>query len=418
MKTDSATAAKLAGLNISDRNEPGIGRIRVDIPPDKEGKPSFRWDYHMPDGEPLDDEARIADLNSLAVPPAWTDVWFCSDDRGHIQATGKDGKGRLQYRYHPEWNAIKADLKYANVDEFALSLPALRDRVEADLELKGMPLEKSVALVIQLMDEFHIRVGSDQYAKENESYGLTTLQEGHVKFIKGEKAEGKIDAVLDFVGKSGKHWRLLIEDDELASMIEASGKVGGKDKKQDLFRYEDENGKDFDIKAEHINNYIEEALEGIRYTAKDFRTWAASWKTGARLALIAESDDSDVSKIPRLMNKAAKKAEETGFQAIVTWRGRDLKRAEALAKLAESGKLPGETDKDRQATMLAVIDTVAGDLGNTRSVCRSSYIRPMFMEDWETGIFEERWANASGMKKVPGLSRDESTAVHYMRTHE
>ena len=355
MKTDSATAAKLAGLKISDRTKAGIGRTKVEIPPEVEGESTtIRWDYHLPDGKPLNDDSRIADLNALVVPPAWSDVWYCADERGHIQATGKDGKGRLQYRYHPDWNAIKADLKYANVDEFALALPALRDRVEGDLTLKGMPLEKSVALVIRLMDLFHIRVGSDQYAKENESYGLTTIQEGHVKFIKGKKAEGKIDAVLDFTGKSGKRWRLLIEDDDLASMIEASGKVGGKDKKQDLFRYEDKDGNDFDIKADHINKYIEEALDGMSYTAKDFRTWAASWKTAARLALVAESDESEVAEIPKLLEKAINEVEGTENQPIIPWRGTDLKRTEGLSKLAGNSKVPGKTDKERQATMLAV----------------------------------------------------------------
>ena len=283
MKTDSATAAKLAGLEISDREQAGISRTKVEIPAkdDEEGA-TFRWDYNHPDGSNLQDEARIEALNALAVPPAWTDVWFCPDENGHIQATGKDDKGRLQYRYHPKWNEIKADLKYANVDEFAMALPDLRDRVKADLDMVGMPMEKAVAIVITLMDEFHIRVGSDQYAQENDSYGLTTLQEGHVKFLKGEDAEGDIDAVFDFIGKSGKRWRLVIEDDLLANMIEESGKVGGKKKTQDLFRYIDDNGKDFDIKADHINKYIATVFEGLGFTAKDFRTWAASWKTPHR----------------------------------------------------------------------------------------------------------------------------------------
>jgi len=419
MKTDSATAAKLAGLEISDREQEGISRTKVEIPSEGEGDNlTFRWDYTLPDGGRLNDEERIEDLNALAVPPAWTDVWFCPDESGHIQATGKDDKGRLQYRYHPKWNEIKADLKYANVDEFAMALPDLRDRVKADLEMNGMPIEKAVAIVIRLMDEYHIRVGSDQYAQENESYGLTTLQEGHVKFIKGEKAEGDIDAVFDFIGKSGKRWRLVIDDDKLAKLIEDSGKVGGKKKTQDLFRYVDDNRKDFDIKADHINKYISDVFEGLGFTAKDFRTWAASWKTGARLALVAEASEEEISKLPMIMKKAIGKSEEDGFDPIIVWRKTVLKRAEGLAKLAEAGKLPGDSEKDRQATMLAVIDTVSGDLGNTRAVCRSSYIRPMFMEDWEAGIFEKRWVNAGQIKRVPGLSREESTAVHYMRTHE
>ena len=419
MKTDSATAAKLAGLEISDREQDGISRTKVEIPAVGDGEdPTFRWDYTLPDGGRLKDEGRIDGLNALAVPPAWTDVWFCPDKSGHIQATGKDDKGRLQYRYHPKWNEIKADLKYANVDEFAMALPDLRDRVKADLEMDGMPIEKAVAIVIRLMDEYHIRVGSDQYAQENESYGLTTLQEGHVKFIKGEEAEGEIDVVFDFTGKSGKRWRLVIEDDQLAMLIEDSGKVGGKKKTQDLFRYVDDNGKDFDIKADHINKYISDVFEGLGFTAKDFRTWAASWKTGARLALVAEASEGEVAKLPIIMKKAIGESEESEVDPIIVWKKTVLKRAGGLAKLAEAGKLPGDSEKDRQATMLAVIDTVSGDLGNTRAVCRSSYIRPMFMEDWEAGIFEKRWVNASQIKRVPGLSREESTAVHYMRTHE
>ena len=419
MKTDSATAAKLAGLEISDREQAGISRTKVEIPAkdDEEGA-TFRWDYNHPDGSNLQDEARIEALNALAVPPAWTDVWFCPDENGHIQATGKDDKGRLQYRYHPKWNEIKADLKYANVDEFAMALPDLRDRVKADLDMVGMPMEKAVAIVITLMDEFHIRVGSDQYAQENESYGLTTLQEGHVKFLKGEDAEGDIDAVFDFMGKSGKRWRLVIEDDRLANMIEESGKVGGKKKTQDLFRYIDDNGKDFDIKADHINKYIATVFEGLGFTAKDFRTWAASWKTGARLALVAGASEAEIARLPKLMEKEIAKSDEEAANTIIKWKGTVLKRAEGLAKLAEEGKLPGDSEKERQATMLAVIDTVSGDLGNTRAVCRSSYIRPMFMEDWEAGRFEKRWENAAKMKRVPGLTREESTAVHYMRTHE
>jgi DNA topoisomerase-1 len=309
MKPDSATAAKLAGLIISDRKAKGITRKNIGNEED-----GIKWQYKAPKGE-LSEE-RIAEFNALAVPPAWNDIWYCSNERGHIQATGKDAKGRVQYRYHPDWIKIKADLKYAGVDEFALALPSLRERVEDDLQMKGMPLEKVVALVIRLMDIFHIRIGSDEYAKENESYGLTTLQEGHVRFIRGNKAEGKLDAVLDFTGKSGKHWHLLIEDDNLAKMIEDSGKVGGKEEKQDLFRYVADNGRDFDIKAGHINRYIEEATD-IAYTAKNFRTWAASWKTGARLALISEASEEEIRELAENI--------EIEEGEIIIWRNVQLK---------------------------------------------------------------------------------------------
>ena len=275
MKTeDSETSAEKAGLTLSDRGEPGITRERVEEPPEEEGgSPKISWNYFLPNGKPLADMERIDFLNSLAVPPAWTEVWYCSEENGHIQATGKDSNGRLQYRYHPKWNEYKSILKYQNVDEFAIALNELRREVDADLDTNEMLREKVVAIVVRLIDRYHIRVGSDQYAQENESYGLTTLKEGHVKFWKGKKAlDGEIDAVLNFVGKSGKEWNLLIKDDRVAKLIEQSGKIGGKDKSQDLFRYLGQDGKDYDIKAEHINDYLEKHMNH-RYTAKDFRTF-------------------------------------------------------------------------------------------------------------------------------------------------
>ncbi|MFL2951785.1 MAG: DNA topoisomerase IB [Candidatus Thalassarchaeaceae archaeon] len=417
---DSETSAEKAGLILSDREEEGITREKVETPSeDKDGSPTISWDYHLPNGKKLVDESRIDFLNSLAVPPAWTEAWFCPNENGHIQATGKDANGRLQYRYHPKWNEYKSILKYQNVDEFAIALNELRRSVDSDLGANKMDRDKVVAIVVRLIDRYHIRVGSDQYAQENESYGLTTIQEGHVKFWKGKKAiDGDIDAVLNFTGKSGKEWKLLIKDDRVAKLIEESGKIGGKEKTQDLFRYLDDNGNDFDIKAEHINDYLERKMDH-RYTAKDFRTWAASWKTAARLAMVAEASEAQIKKLPKKHEHAVEESEKTGFPPYISWSGRTLKGTEGLAKLAESGKLPGEGEKERLATMLAVIDTVAADLGNTRAVCRSSYIRPMFMNDWESGLFIDRWNKAkSGKKRGKWLDADENTAINYMRNHE
>lgn len=417
---DSSTSAEKAGLTLSDREVDGITRQKVEIPPEEEGgKPTISWNYHLPNGKKMTDDSRIEFLNALAVPPAWTEVWFCPEDSGHIQATGKDSNGRLQYRYHPKWNEYKSILKYQNVDEFAIALNELRRRVDSDLGANKMDRDKVVAIVVRLIDRYHIRVGSDQYAQENESYGLTTLQEGHVKFWKGKKAiEGDIDAVMNFTGKSGKEWKLLIKDDKVAKLIEESGKIGGKEKSQDLFRYLDDNGNDYDIKAEHINNYLEQHMDH-RYTAKDFRTWAASWKTASRLAMVSEASADQINQLPELHREAVERSEETGFPPYISWSGKTLKGTEGLAKLAESGKLPGESEKERGATMLAVIDTVAADLGNTRAVCRSSYIRPMFMNDWESGIFMERWDKArSGKVRGKELLEDENTAINYMRSHE
>lgn len=434
MKTeDSGASAKGAGLELSDREKPGITRKKIEIPAEKKGdKPTFSWDYFQPNGKKLIDKDRVEFLNSLAVPPAWTDVWFCSNENGHIQATGKDSNGRLQYRYHPKWIDYKSKLKYANIDEFAAELDSLRDLVKEDLAKKEMSKNKVAALVVWLIDRYHIRVGSDQYAQENESYGLTTLKESHISYKKGEKAivEGmrvlkdsnkplpKINAMMKFTGKSGKDWKIYIRHPEISKLIEDSAKIGGKDKEQDLFRYVDENGNDFDIKAEHINEYLNQKMEN-KYTAKDFRTWAASWKTGARLAMVSEASEKEISELPELHQEAVEKSEKDGFPPYVEWCGRYLKGTEGLAKLAESGNLPGETDKERMATMLAVIDTVAADLGNTRAVCRSSYIRPMFMEDWEERVFLDRWNEAKkGQIRGENMWPDETVAINYMKKWE
>ena len=434
MKTeDSGASAKGAGLELSDRETPGITREKVEIPAEKKGeKPTFSWDYFQPNGKKLINKDRVEFLNSLAVPPAWTDVWFCANENGHIQATGKDANGRLQYRYHPKWIDYKSKLKYANIDEFAAELDSLRDLVKEDLSKKEMSKDKVAALVVWLIDRYHIRVGSDQYAQENESYGLTTLKESHISYKRGEKAivEGmrvlkgrnkplpKINAMMKFTGKSGKDWKIYIRHPEISKLIEDSAKIGGKDKEQDLFRYVDENGNDFDIKAEHINEYLNQKMEN-KYTAKDFRTWAASWKTGARLAMVSEASEKEISQLPELHREAVENSEKDGFPPYVEWCGRYLKGTEGLAKLAESGNLPGETDKERMATMLAVIDTVAADLGNTRAVCRSSYIRPMFMEDWDDRVFLDRWNEAKkGQIRGENMWPDETAAINYMKKWE
>lgn len=429
---DSGTSAKNAGLVLSDRDKAGITRKKVETPSEEEGgSPTISWDYHLPNGKKMSDGDRIESLNSLAVPPAWTEVWFCPDENGHIQATGKDSNERLQYRYHPKWNKYKSRLKYQNVDEFAAELNSLRFEISQDLGSKGMNKDKVVALVIWLIDRYHIRVGSDQYAQENKSYGLTTLKESHIEYIRKNAIEDglrvlkqnkdplpKINVMMKFTGKSGKDWKLYIRHPEIAKLIEESAKVGGKDKEQDLFRYLDENGNDYDIKAEHINDYLDEKMDN-RYTAKDFRTWAASWKTAARLAMVSDASQKEISDLPGAHQKSLERSKRDGFPPYLEWRGRYLKGTEGLAKLAESGKLPGEGEKDRMATMLAVIDTVAADLGNTRAVCRSSYIRPMFIDDWGEGVFLERWNEAKkGPIRGEEMLPDETTAINYMKDWE
>ena len=302
--------------------------------------------------------------NKLVLPPAWEKVWISDDPESKLQATGLDSKGRLQYRYHENWTKERSRKKFDGVVGFAEVLPNVRKRVEMDLSSKGMPRDKVVALIVKLMDLYHIRVGNDEYARKNNSYGLTTLKEGHMKIDRSKDAEGELDAILEFRGKSGKDWKIRIWEDDLALLIDQSGKVGGRSKSQDLFRYEDASGKDYDIKSYHINEYLDSIVPSqMKVTAKDFRTWAATSKAGYRL----------------------------------------------------SGQLDPETISGRKKVANQVIRTVASDLGNTLSVCRSSYIHPTILDDWHEGHFRRKWNSVSNERKVLGLSKDETTILHYIQ---
>ena len=391
MDLSAEEALKRAKLNRADRNDAGISRKAK-----KSGSSDdpLVWEYFLPNGKELKNQDRIDSYNALAIPPAWSDVWICADERGHIQATGMDQKGRLQYRYHPDWIAIKAAMKFDGIAGFAEVLPSLRARIKKDLKIKEMTLPKVSALVVRLMDLYNIRVGSDEYAKSNESYGLTTLKEGHFEYVRGKKAEGKHDAIFAFTGKSGKEWNILIEDDDLVQMILETKKLGEENEEQDLFYYRNlETGNENDLKAEHINSYIQEAT-GESYTAKDFRTWAATWKCGSRLAKV----DAGVSG-----------------KELESWL-EELPKSEGLEKLVSKEKtIAVDTEKKRNKAMLAVIDIVAADLGNTRAVCRSSYIHPLFMESFLDGSITSLWNDASKQAGIKGMEKDESTALHVLR---
>ncbi len=388
VESDAEAALKRAKLNRSDINRPGFTRKMVKP---KSKKDKLSWEYFTPAGKLVTDNDTIDCFNKMVIPPAWEDVWLSPDRRGHLQATGRDTKGRVQYRYHDDWTAIKSVMKFDGLVRFGEKLPKIRQRVDSDLQLpykkrSKMGLHRVSAVVVHLMDTVHIRVGSDEYAKKNKSYGLTTLKEGHFKRIKGEKAEGRHDAHFLFDGKSGKTWDLIVEDDDVVDLIQASRLVGGADKNQDLFRYETDAGGDADLKAEHINQYIQDAT-GLGFTAKDFRTWAATWKTGSRFAALLGGVDED-------------------------WIN-GLKKNDALKKLFAKG-LDLSTEKSRQTAMLSIIDTVSGDLGNTRAVCRSSYIHPSFLDDWMDTSFDDKWSAAAKKKKINGLNRDESSTIHYL----
>lgn len=330
----------------------------------RDGKKVIAWDYFSPKGKPIANKTIIERCNKLALPPAWESVWISTDPEAHLQATGLDAKGRLQYRYHENWTRARAEEKFNGMTGFAEILPVIRKKVEADLKRKGMPKEKVVAVVVKLIDLYHFRVGNDEYARSNESYGLTTIREGHMKIDRSHSAEGELDAVLEFTGKSGKPWKLRIWEDDLALLIEASGAVGGLHKNQDLFRYEDAKGIDYDIKSHHINEYLDAITSRYRkVTAKDFRTWAATSKTASRLAR----------------------------------------------------QLDPEKMTARRKVMNEVVKTVASDLGNTLAVCKSSYIHPVILSDWLAGSFREKWNQAIKVRKIKGLSKDETATLNYIR---
>ncbi len=386
MPVDADEALERATLVRSDPSLRGVSRRKAG---EEDGKPV--WEYLDSTGE-LIEETEITDRwNSLGLPPAWEDVWICPNARGHIQATGRDAKGRIQYRYHNEWTKITAEMKYDDVVYFASQLPRLRRQVSRDLQNKDMNLNTVSALVVKLIDIYNIRVGSDEYAKSNESYGLTTLKSMHLKTVRGKQAEGRHDAIFEFTGKSGKDWEIKIEDDHLVDLILKTNRLGSSE--ADLFMYISEAGNEVDLKAEHINQYIR-ASSGMGFTAKNFRTWAASSRCAERLAFLSK--------------------ERTGKE-MKKWVS-SLPAVDSIEKLWSEGDwVPATNDTAKNKVLVAVIDTVAADLGNTRAVCRSSYIHPYFIESYQNDELLEEWNSFSDMKAIPDLSKGESTTLRILK---
>jgi DNA topoisomerase-1 len=308
-------AAKEAGLHYVNDNAPGIRRQR-------RGK-SFAY-FHA-DGKPLRDPATLKRIRSLVIPPAWTDVWICSDARGHVQATGRDAAGRKQHRYHPEWRTTRDGTKYDHVIAFAKALPKIRRQTAADMRKPGLPREKVVALAVQLLEKTLIRVGNDEYAKQHKHFGLTTFQDRHVQ-VQGRKA------VFDFTGKSGVHRRVELKDERLAHLIKACQELPG----QHLFRYEGDDSKLHDISSTDVNDYLHR-VAGNGFTAKDFRTWA-----GTVLAARA-------------------------LQEIQSANGKNSKSTQLKKNIVRA------------------IETVAKQLGNTPAICRKCYVHPAILNAYMDG---------------------------------
>ncbi|MEG0248217.1 MAG: DNA topoisomerase IB, partial [Pseudomonas sp.] len=252
---DSTVPADLPrDLHYVDDSQPGLSRRKL------RGKFQY-FDSH---GQRLTDADEIQRINALAIPPAYTDVWICADPKGHLQATGRDARGRKQYRYHPRWREVRDSDKYSRLQQFGNALPKLRKQLQAQVDAPGFNREKVLATVVLLLDATLIRVGNSQYARDNRSYGLTTLRTRHVD-IKGSEIQ------FQFRGKSGVEHQVSIKDRRLATVLKRCLELPG----QNLFQYLDENGERRTVSSTDVNAYLH-SLTGADFTAKDYRTWAGS----------------------------------------------------------------------------------------------------------------------------------------------
>lgn len=320
---DGVQAARQAGLVYVSDTDPGIRRR----------KQGDGFAYVDADGRAIRDEPTLARIRALAIPPAYTDVWICSDPDGHLQATGRDAKGRKQYRYHADWAAVRGDGKFERVIAFGEALPRLRRRLQKDLSLPGFPRDKVLAIVVSVMARTLIRVGNDAYARSNKSFGLTTLRNRHVGFLRGGRAK------FAFRGKSGLEHEIVLDDANLVKLVKRCQQLPG----QSLFQYVDDDGTTQPVGSSQVNDYLRDAL-GEAFTAKDFRTW------GGTLA--------------------------------------------AIERFAAT-PLPGDASERALATIeKQVVVDVSDLLGNTPSVCRKAYIDPAVFEGWRSGRLQALTAGA------------------------
>ncbi|MFC0201393.1 DNA topoisomerase IB [Paracoccus rhizosphaerae] len=303
---DPEDAAESAGLVYVNDDMPGITRARA-------GK---GFTYRDAEGRTIRDKDERKRLASLAIPPAYTDVWICPDPNGHIQATGRDDRGRKQYRYHPAFREVRDGAKYERMFDFAKALPGLRARVRKDMSLRGLPADKVLATIVYLLENTMIRVGNADYAKQNKSHGLTTLRDRHVTFDGNEVR-------FRFKGKGGKEWDLGLRDRRVARIVKAAQDIPG----QHLFQYLDEDGERHQVTSTDVNAYLRR-ISGRRITAKDFRTW-----TGTVLAALA---------------------------------------------LAEYER--ADSDAAAKRNVRDAIEAVAARLGNTPTICRKCYVHPQVIE--------------------------------------
>lgn len=269
--TEPLESARKAGLRYMTDDRPGIRRIKA------RGTFRFVW----PDGTAINDKSEIARIRSLAVPPAYTDVWIAPIRNAHLQATGRDARGRKQYRYHKRWREVRDETKFDRMVAFAKALPAIRNAVKRDLARPGMPREKVLATVVSLLEATLIRVGNEEYARENGSYGLTTLRDDNVR-VRGDAIK------FTFRGKSGVSHAVTVRDKRLAKIVRRCQDIPG----HELFTYLDDNGEAAAIDSADVNDYIR-AIGGADFTAKDFRTWEATMACALELAAVRAESAKD-----------------------------------------------------------------------------------------------------------------------------
>jgi DNA topoisomerase I len=342
---DPIEAAEEAGLRYVSDNQPGYTRKAN----------GQHFEYFDTDREPIRDEQRLLRISRLAIPPAWSDVWICPSPNGHIQATGRDARGRKQYGYHERWREVRNEDKYDRTISFGKALPKIRKRVKKDLALPGLQRNKVLGTIVQLLEQTLIRVGNEEYARENNSFGLTTMQDRHVD-VAGSKLRFR------FRGKSGREHEVDVTDRHIARIVSRLQDLPG----QDLFQYVDDNGDVRDITSQDVNEYLRE-ITGQDFTAKDFRTWS-----GTVLAAIA-------------LNVAG----------------------------------PFETQKQAKANVNNAIGAVAKILGNTPAVCRKCYIHPAVLETYLEGNLIEGLRKRTGKdleKKGVDLRFAEAAILKFLAT--
>jgi DNA topoisomerase-1 len=305
-------SAETAGLTYVNDHDLGLARIAA---------ADGRFRYRDAAGKAVRDAETLDRIARLVIPPAWTNVWICPDPRGHIQATGRDQRGRKQYRYHPDWRAVRDQSKYERLIAFGRALPRLRRQVDIDLSKHGLVRERVLAAVVRLLEVTLIRIGNDEYARANKSFGLTTLQKRHVH-VTGA------GAVFEFRGKSGKQHRTGFQDRRLARLVRSCTELRG----QRLFQFIDEAGEKRPVESADVNDYLHAAM-GEDFTAKDFRTWAGT-----------------------------------------------LAALEFL-----QGEAPPDSEAAAKRTVTACVKEVSGRLGNTPAVCRACYIHPAVPEAYASG---------------------------------